>query len=455
MSSTSAIHEVNFDGLVGPTHHYGGLATGNEASRANRLAVSRPREAALQGLAKMKALHDLGLRQALLPPLERPAMHVLRRLGFDGPDDETILARARRDARDVLAACVSASSMWVANAATVTPSADTRDGRVHFTPANLATNLHRSIEAPDMAQVLRRVFSSPEHFVHHPPLAGGPDRGDEGAANHTRLGPSHAARGLHHFVYGRDVARPDAPLPMQYPARQTREASETVTLQHGLWPQAAVFTQQAPEAIDAGVFHNDVIATGNEHVFLWHAQAYVGGEAAVDELRQRYRTFHGGAELCAVQVGADELPLVDAVRSYLFNSQLVTLPGGGMLLVAPADCEDIPAARAVVRRLVEDPTVPITEARFFDLRQSMRNGGGPACLRLRVVLRPDEIAACAPGAFLDDAQYARLTAWVQKHYRETLTPPEASSIGLLHDVRAALDELTQILGLGSLYHFQR
>ncbi len=451
----SAAQEVNFDGLVGPTHHYGGLATGNEASRANRLAVSHPREAALQGLAKMKALHDLGLRQALLPPLERPAMHVLRRLGFDGPDDETILSRARRDAPDVLAACVSASSMWVANAATVTPSSDTRDGRVHFTPANLATNLHRSIEAPDTAEVLRRVFPSPVRFIHHPPLAGGSDRGDEGAANHTRLGPSHAARGLHHFVYGREAARPDAPLPRHYPARQAREASETVALQHGLWPQAAVFTPQAPAAIDAGVFHNDVIATGNEHVFLWHAQAYADGEGAVDELRERYRAFHGGAELCAVRVGADELPLADAVRAYLFNSQLVTLPGGGMLLVAPADCEEIPAALAVVRRLVDDPAMPITEARFLDLRQSMRNGGGPACLRLRVVLRPAEIAACAPGVFLSEAQYERMTAWVRKHYRETLTPAEASSVELLREVRAALDELTQILGLGSLYRFQR
>ena len=262
-------------------------------------------------------------------------------------------------------------------------------------------------------------------------------------------------RGLHHFVYGRESARPGSPLPMRYPARQTLEASEAISLSHGLWPQAAVFTQQAPEAIDAGVFHNDVIATGNERVLLWHAQAYVGGETAVNVLRKRYRDFHGGVELCAVRVDAAELSLVDAVGSYLFNSQLVTLPGGGMLLVAPHDCEEIPAARAVVRRLVEDPKIPVTAVRFFDLRQSMRNGGGPACLRLRVVLREDEIAVCAPGVFLDDAQYARLTAWVSRHYRESLTPPEASSIELLREVRAALDELTRILGLGSLYHFQR
>src|SRR5690349_20397217 len=149
--------EANFDGLVGPTHNYAGLAYGNVASALNADKPSNPREAALQGLRKMKALHDLGLAQGVLPPHERPHLPTLRALGFTGKEGE-VLAAARRVAPGLLAACSSASAMWVANAATVSASPDTEDGRVHFTPANLCTQLHRALETRVTARVLRAVF---------------------------------------------------------------------------------------------------------------------------------------------------------------------------------------------------------------------------------------------------------------------------------------------------------
>src|SRR5882724_7204352 len=161
--------EVNFDGLVGPTHHYGGLGPGNLASARHRGLVSNPRAAALEGLAKMKVLMDLGVRQAVLPPHERPDVAALRRLGFEGSDGD-VLAKAFRQAPELLSACASASAMWAANAATVSPAADTTDGRIHFTPANFPTELHRALEPPTTAGILQKIFADPTHFAHHAPL---------------------------------------------------------------------------------------------------------------------------------------------------------------------------------------------------------------------------------------------------------------------------------------------
>ena len=95
--------EANFDGLVGPTHNYAGLSWGNVASRSNVHAQSNPREAALQGLAKMKRLADRGYVQGILPPHERPHLPTLRRLGFSGPD-AAVLATVTGQAPELLAA---------------------------------------------------------------------------------------------------------------------------------------------------------------------------------------------------------------------------------------------------------------------------------------------------------------------------------------------------------------
>ena len=112
------VREVNFDGLVGPTHNYAGLALGNVASMRHGGLEANPREAALQGLAKMKSLMDAGYAQGVLPPQQRPDLGALRALGFSG-SDERVLARAAGEAPQILRAVCSASSMWTANAATV------------------------------------------------------------------------------------------------------------------------------------------------------------------------------------------------------------------------------------------------------------------------------------------------------------------------------------------------
>ncbi|MFW5925141.1 MAG: N-succinylarginine dihydrolase [Myxococcota bacterium] len=439
--------EVNVDGLVGPTHNYAGLSYGNVASVRHAGSVARPRDAALEGLSKMRALADRGLPQMVLPPQERPCVPALRSMGFDGPDAE-VLARAAREAPRLLASACSASSMWAANAATVTPSTDAADGRVHLTPANLVGTLHRALEPPQTRRALERLFPGPR-FVVHGPLPASTPLGDEGAANHTRLTGADG-RGVHLFVYGR-VGLEGGSAQARYPARHTLEASRAVARRHGLDPARALFVHQSPEAVDQGVFHNDVIAVGHEQLLLFHEQAWV----ETDEVIERLRELTGEA-LVPVRVTARELSVDEAVGSYLFNSQIVTTAAGAGLLVAPSECEEAPRARAVLDRLVADADIPIDDVLFLDVRQSMQNGGGPACLRLRVPLTDDELRSVHPACRFDPALHARLEAWIRRHFRETLAPGDLPDPHLLDESRAALDELTRILDLGTdFYPFQR
>ncbi len=266
--------EANFDGLVGPTHNYAGLSFGNVASEKNSTQASNPKQAALQGLAKMKALHDLGFTQGVLAPQERPDIFTLRRLGFSG-SDASVLAAAQQQAPRVLAACCSASSMWTANAATVSPSADTSDGKIHFTPANLTNKFHRSIEHEVTGRILQATFNDERHFAHHAALPGVEHFGDEGAANHTRFCHNYGDQGVEFFVFGRYAFDSSKPAPVRYPARHTYEASVAVARLHGLKNSHVVYAQQNPHVIDQGVFHNDVIAVGNRDLLFCHEEAFL------------------------------------------------------------------------------------------------------------------------------------------------------------------------------------
>jgi succinylarginine dihydrolase len=441
--------EVNFDALVGPTHHYAGLAWGNLASQKFKHSVSSPKRAALEGLAKMKQLADLGVVQAVLPPHDRPDIATLRRLGFHGSPSEMLASAAEHDPV-VLAACSSASAMWAANAATVSPSADTGDGRLHCTIANLVSQFHRSLEPPTTGAVLRTLFADESKFAVHEPLPATSQWSDEGAANDTRLCARFDAPGIEIFVYGRDD-RAGAPIPLRFPVRQSLAASEAIARLHQLAPDRTLFVQQNPSAIDAGVFHNDVICVGNQNVLLYHESAFAAGEA--ERIADAFLRLTGES-LHMFCVTETELPLATAVQTYLFNSQLITLANDRMLLVAPSECETNAAARALIDRLIAEQN-PIDSAIYVDVRQSMQNGGGPACLRLRVVLTEAQRAAINGRVFLDDELYMELTSWITRHYRDELCGADLADVSLLHESRKALDELTRILRLGSIYAFQR
>jgi len=440
--------EANFDGLVGPTHNYAGLSFGNVASVNHAAQVANPKAAAKQGLQKAKALADMGLIQGMLAPQERPDIYTLRRMGFSG-NDASVLQQAAKDAPALLNACCSASSMWTANAATVSPSADTLDGKLHFTPANLVDKLHRSLEPSTTGRILTATFNDPHYFHHHLHLPEHNSFGDEGAANHTRLCQSYGHAGVELFVYGQEATNPKAPKPRKYPARQTLEASMAVARLHQLTQDNCVFIQQNPDVIDQGVFHNDVIAVGNQNVLFYHEQAFLNTQDKMAEIQRKLNT-----ELFFIEVPTAKVSINDAVNSYLFNTQIITLPSGEMAIIAPTDCQENPAVSAYLTELLTLNT-PIKQVRYVDVKQSMQNGGGPACLRLRVAMNSKEIEAVNQHTLMNDALFSRLTAWVDKHYRDRLSTQDLADPQLLIESRTALDELTKIMQLGSVYQFQR
>lgn len=443
-----SVREVNFDGLVGPTHNYGGLSLGNVASMKSQETRSNPKEAALQGLAKMRRMVEMGFTQGFLPPHDRPHVETLRGFGFTGSDAD-VIEKVGRDAPMLLRNASSASSMWTANAATVTPSRDSADGKVHFTPANLRAMFHRSIEHPQTERFLRTAFDG-EHFAVHPAIPGGGEMGDEGAANHGRLCADHSGQGLHLYTYGRSAF--EKRMGAKFPARQAIEASQAIAMSHGTAAEHTVYMKQADEAIDAGAFHNDVVAVANGPVLLYHEQAYENKEATLDEIRRKADVL--GFEPIFIEVPADEVSINDAIVSYLFNSQLLTKPDGTIMLLLPVEAEENERTRSWCEKAVAS-NGPIAETLFMDLRQSMRNGGGPACLRLRVALNDQELAAMHQGFLVDEGKIGELESWAGKHYRDRLTPDDLRDPKLLEANRTALDELTRIMGAPGLYAFQR
>lgn len=440
--------EVNFDGLVGPTHNYAGLSFGNVASLSNARSVSSPRSAAKQGLQKMKALQEMGLIQGVLAPQERPDIYALRRLGFQGSDAE-VLQRAYKQAPAIFQAVCSASSMWTANAATVSPSADTADGRIHFTPANLTNKFHRSLEPQTTGRILQAMFNNSRHFMHHQHLPDNEHFGDEGAANHTRFCSEYGHAGVEMFVYGRYAFDSSKPAPQKYPARQTREACEAVARLHGLSDDTTVYVQQNPAVIEQGVFHNDVIAVGNQNVLFYHEQAFLDTAQKLNELQEKF-----GSAMHFIEVPSAKVSVAEAVKTYMFNTQLVTLNNGQMIIIAPTECQESDVVREYFEELLMSNT-PIKEVRYFDVKQSMRNGGGPACLRLRVAMNDQELDAVNPACIINNTLFDRLNVWVDKHYRDELSTSDLADPQLLIESRTALDELTQIMKLGSVYSFQR
>lgn len=446
---TDAI-EVNFDGLVGLTHNYGGLSHGNIASQTNQAQISHPKKAALEGLAKAWKLAQAGLVQGILPPHERPFLPALRRLGFDGTDAQILQSAWRTDPR-LVANIGAASAMWAANAATISPSNDCADGRLHASPANLITMAHRAIEVGTTTKCLRRLLENYNYFEVHDPLPAHALFADEGAANHMRMCAEHGEAGLEIFVYGRngfDVYQG------KFPARQTLQTGQAIARRHGLMDAFTIHLEQGQSAIAAGAFHNDVVAIANKHVLFFHELAFENKLAALEAIKNG---ADGLFEPCFIEVSEAEVSIKDAIKSYLFNTQLLEIPNtaGRMTLIAPMECFETPSVKNYLDKLVAG-NGPIGAVQYVDVRQSMNNGGGPACLRLRMVFTPEQIGALGGNLILNANLYDGLCNWVDKHYRDELSPNQLADPQLLNEGRIALDELTMLLNLGGgFYDFQK
>ncbi|MFL6844233.1 MAG: N-succinylarginine dihydrolase [Allosphingosinicella sp.] len=414
------LREINFDGIIGPSHNYSGLSLGNLASATNKGLVSHPRAAALQGLAKMGHNLRLGLAQGLLLPHRRPDRAWLAELGTrveDVPDS-------------LRPAAFSASAMWAANAATVSPAPDTADGRCHLTVANLRTMAHRSHEWPETLAQLRLAFADQGRFAVHPPVPG--TFGDEGAANHMRLCAAHGEPGVEVFVYGTRGG--------PFPVRQHDEASRAVARLHGLDPERTVFVAQSEAAIAAGAFHNDVVAVANENLLFAHEQAFEDRAGFHAELRRLL------PEVEIVEVPAAAVSLEDSIRAYLFNAQLVTLPGGGMGLILPEEARETESVWTWLQALIAG-NGPIRQLFVVDVRQSMANGGGPACLRLRAVAEPETID---PRFLVDEAKLERIAAVVEAEWPEAIAPEDLLDPALWARIEGARAALLETLELSEL-----
>lgn len=444
--------EINFDGLVGLTHNYSGLAFGNVASLKNVKQKSHPKKAALQGLEKMKTLFDLGFYQAVLPPQQRPYIPLLKQLGFSG-SDQKILEDAFQKAPQLVFNFSSAASMWTANAATMTPSQDTQDHRVHITPANLQNKLHRSLEAPFTERVLKKIFSNENFFKIHSALPSRPEFGDEGAANHTRFCNDYQSKGLHFFVYGQSTFDHKKPKPQNFPARQTLESCEALIRLHQIPQEQTFCVLQNPQMVDAGVFHNDVISVGNRKTFFYYDKAFYETNRVIENLQKRFSNLTGQS-LETICVASQDIPIEDVVQSYLFNTQLLW-QNDHHILIAPIECQEYPRVKAYLDNLITSGNHSIQKVLYFDLRESMQNGGGPACLRQRIVLNEKEYKASHQDIYLNQELYENLKNWINRHYRDDLLPQDLGDPKLLEENYTALDELTHILKLGSIYDFQK
>lgn len=411
--------EINFDGLIGPSHNYAGLSPGNLAATRNAGKIAAPRRAALEGVAKMRANLALGLRQGILLPLARPDHGWL----------DSLATRYAEASPHLQAQALSASAMWAANAATVSPAPDSADGRCHLTVANLVTMPHRSHEWPGTLAQLRLAFADPGFAVHAPVPA---PFGDEGAANHMRLCTAHGQPGVEVFVYGVSGG--------PFPARQHREASMAVARQHRLDPAYCLFVAQSEAAIAAGAFHNDVVAVANERVLFAHEQAFADREAFYADLRGML------PEVEIVEVPASRVSLADAVSSYLFNAQLVSLPDGAMALILPEEARENAAVWTWLQEMIAG-NGPIRRLEVVDVRQSMANGGGPACLRLRVVADP---ATIDPRFLVDDARLDLIARVIEQHWPEEIAPGAIADPALIGAVERARRALLEALGIVEL-----
>ena len=435
--------EINFDGLIGPTHNYAGLSQGNLASQKHLNKTSNPKAAALQGLDKMRLIMDQGIPQGFFLPHERPHLKTLRVLGFSGTDED-IINRATKQNPLLLKNVYSASSMWAANAATFSPSIDSYDQNIHITPANLNTMFHRSIEHEFTKTQLELMFGGVA--IVHDPIENISGYGDEGAANHLRVSEQHLKPGFQIFVYGSSAFE----VHQGMITRQAEEISKAVSIMHQLDPDRVLFLKQNEQAINAGSFHNDIVSLANEEVFIFHQEAFadrVELERILHHLKDHVKGFH------PIEILSEDISLDDLVSSYLLNSQLITIKNNEMMMLLP---EEVQNHSNCMRWLEEiKSSSPIKHIEFVDIRQSMMNGGGPACLRFKITVNNDEFNQINEKFLLTPKKLMDLRALVTKHYRDKLNPADLVDNNLVQESYRFLDELTQLLDLGNVYDFQK
>jgi len=434
-------YEVNFDGIPGPTHLYSGLAHGNLASFDSDGQVSNPKQAALQSLEKIYTVYKLGIKQAVIPPQRKPHIIHLKTFEIEKGDLLTNLKAFYEEDIKSFAGIFSSSSMWTANAATVSPSIDCHNAKLNLTIANLKSNFHRSLECFVTYEFFRKNFSATGITINSPLATINPD---EGAANHLRFCESHGLEGLELFVFGFSNVE-DLQKTFKYKARQSKEAFAEIIKKHEVKNSLLCF--QNPEAIDAGVFHNDVISTANENLFFFHEKTFYNQNKTIEEINSAYYKITG-KHLCLVEVSQKEINLSEVVRTYLFNSQILSLPNSdAMMLIAPIECQRSEVVNDYIKKMLADYKNPIEKVQYLDLTQSMKNGGGPACLRLRIVMNDSQLQAINQKLIFNEDLYQKLKQLISTYYPDSLSLKDLLSQKTLDKIEICFDKYEELFAL--------
>ncbi|RAP29456.1 hypothetical protein DID78_03615 [Candidatus Marinamargulisbacteria bacterium SCGC AG-343-D04] len=421
---------VFIDGLMGPSYHFGGLSLGNTWSETHFKEISFPKKAALEGLHKMFEVYSLGLHQYVLPPVRKDVSALFRSLGYDHFNSESL-----RELFSVnpyfVSSVFSSSSAWLANIGHVTPACDSFTHKMNVTPANLNYCFHRSCDVEGYRDLLSTLFENCHDVVLHRPITS--SFGDEGSANTVRLSAS-SGEGFFLYVYGKTV---DRTYSHKYPARQSKEAFDILVKQHHV-SRKFVMVQQSQEAIDAGVFHNDVICFGLENLLIVHESAFENQEEVMSYVKELYEeTF--SEDLQVIVISREMMSLEEAVKSYFFNSQLLPLSDGGFHCFVSTHSRKYSALEQVLQYIQSECSR--FSYSYVECDESIKNGGGPACLRLGFVASEHDRKLLNDAFLLTQERYDFLYSFISRHYPDEMQFEQLRDYEFLCECREIVDSL--------------
>ena len=320
---------------------------------------------------------------------------------------------------------------------------DNIDNAIHITVANLNSMMHRSIEPKFTYKMLKRILNKKVNI--NKSLLNLPNIGDEGAANHIRIAERHNVPGYQIFVYSSENISHAKTI-----ERQSLIGSKLIARKNCVEDQRVFYLQQSNRAIRYGSFHNDIVSTANENIFIYHEEAFESTQelkVILAKLKKLVPNFK------PIKILNSEIDLQTIVSSYLLNSQLISLPSGGMMFLLPSEVKQYPNCMQWLEKISAEEE--IKKIKFIDVKQSMRNGGGPACLRLRMIFNENEISSVNKNFLLDDNKIDLLTNLIENKYRDRLQPDDLLDPNLADESLEILDALTKIFKTGSIYNFQK
>ena len=373
------LKQVFIDCMPGPTNHFGGHAFGNMASMTAKGQHSNPKKAALEWIEKINKLKKIGAYQLILPPHRRPLAHYLKHPQLNE---------------------LSSGFIWMANAGHFIPNSDTSKRYHQFIPANMNATYHRKYEHMFNTYWIKQILKNIPHQLHGPLSSD-----DEGAANTVRLWNKDI--GIHVAVYGHKNTH--------FPSRQNEDSIKELQEKTNILTLFKL--QQKSIAIDHGVFHNDVICFGFKNTLFCHEHAFENQNEKLNNLK---KIFHQktNENLTIIEIKESELTLDECISTYLFNSQVI-IQKNNIILLCPSTVKRNNKSLSITNQWQQKGY--FSDVQYIDIKSSLMNGGGPACLRLCMYLNGNEIKKIPKQFWASENKIKELTKFINTEY------PQASS----------------------------